>query len=143
MLFYLIIIFILIPIFEIYILLTLGSLIGAGFTLFIIIFTGITGSWLVRRQGILTFSMIQKDLSEGRMPADRIISGLFILIGGIFLITPGFFTDLIGFSLMIPGNRRFLVKYAKQRFSETNIDKSQHSFFPHNFGSNTNRDNEL
>ncbi|MHC4870499.1 MAG: FxsA family protein [Planctomycetota bacterium] len=143
MLIYLILAFTLIPVFEIYLLINIGSIIGAPMTIVVILATGIAGGWLVRRQGLLTITLIKKDFSEGKVPADRIISGLFIIIGGVLMITPGFFTDVIGFLLMIPGNRRFLAKQMKQKLSDGNFQNSGSSFFFHNFSSNHNQDNEL
>lgn len=137
----LIILFIAIPILEIYLLISIGSAIGVNLTLGIIILTGIIGSWLVRKQGLKTLQLINKDLAEGKLPADRIISGLLILVGGVLLITPGIFTDFVGFMLMVPGNRRILIKVIKEKF-QTGIENNSSNFFFFN-GKNIDNNPEL
>jgi len=101
----LLIIFIFIPILEIYILLEAGRIIGLGSTLGLIISTGIAGAWLARSQGIEILRRIQQETANGHMPAQTLIDGALILVGGLTLLTPGFFTDAIGFSLIIPFTR--------------------------------------
>ncbi len=110
--------FITIPIIELYLLISIGKAIGSLNTILIIIITGVIGSSMVRHQGIHTLELIKQDMASGKFPGDRILSGLFILVGGVLLITPGVFTDFIGFMLMIPGNRRLLVSYLKNNFHD-------------------------
>jgi len=101
----LLIIFIFIPILEIYILLQAGQMIGLGPTLALIILTGIAGAWLARSQGLEILRRIQQETASGHMPAQTLIDGALILVGGLTLLTPGFFTDAIGFSLIVPFTR--------------------------------------
>ena len=91
--------FILIPIIEISIFITVGSNIGILNTIAIILLTALVGIFLVRRRGISLLFNAQKNMSQGRMPTEEIKGGIFLLISGLLLITPGFFTDLIGFIL--------------------------------------------
>ncbi|MFH0910469.1 MAG: FxsA family protein [Planctomycetota bacterium] len=115
MLGWLLLVFITVPVVEIYLLFVVAGAIGWGPTLAIAVFTGILGSALVRHQGLRTLRLIQEDLAEGRLPTDRILSGLFLLIGGAFLITPGILTDAAGFLLMAPGIRRLPARWLKIR----------------------------
>jgi UPF0716 protein FxsA len=102
------VIFIGIPALEIYTLLEFGRLIGSGATLALIIITGISGAYLARSQGFELLTKIQSELSQGRMPANEMIDGLLIFAGGLVLLTPGFWTDLLGFFCLLPATRKLL-----------------------------------
>ncbi|UCD71526.1 MAG: FxsA family protein [Syntrophobacterales bacterium] len=106
----LILIFIVVPLIEILLLIEIGSRIGALNTIFIIILTGILGGYMMRQQGFTIIRNIREDLSQGRMPTGELINGTLVLVGGIVLLTPGFFTDALGFILLIPATRRFILK---------------------------------
>jgi UPF0716 protein FxsA len=116
MLFRLLLLFILIPLVELYLLLKLGALIGAGPTLAIIIVTGILGGTLARRQGFVVWRRIRRDLHEGVLPTESLIDGLFILAGGLLLLTPGLLTDVAGFLALLPPSRALLKRWIKRRF---------------------------
>ncbi|MHC4883840.1 MAG: FxsA family protein [Planctomycetota bacterium] len=138
----LLLLFIVVPLVELTLLFRLADVIGGGATVLLVILTGIVGSHLVRRQGTEVLRLIQSDLQEGKMPADRIFSGLLILLGGAFLITPGVLTDVVGFLLMVPGNRRFIISRLKERV-QTRLDRGmggQPFFHFHTFQSGQDRD---
>ena len=116
----LLIIFIVLPVCELWLLFHIAAVIGPGgglITFGLVILTGMIGAHLARGQGIKVFSAIQQDLAEARMPTDHLLSGLLVLVGGVMLITPGIMTDLTGMFLMIPGNRRLLVPLIKGYFA--------------------------
>lgn len=106
----LILIFIVVPLIEILLLIEIGSRIGALNTIFIIVLTGILGASLMRHQGFTIIRNIQRDLSQGRMPTGELINGALVLVGGIVLLTPGFFTDAVGFVLLLPPTRALILK---------------------------------
>jgi UPF0716 protein FxsA len=106
----LLLIFILVPILEIYTLLQAGEMIGVGPTIALVLATGIAGAWLARMQGFDLVVKIQRELAEGRMPTDELFDGALILIGGVVLLTPGFWTDVSGFICLVPTTRRWLKK---------------------------------
>jgi UPF0716 protein FxsA len=106
----LILIFIIVPLMEILLLIEIGSRIGTLNTIAIIILTGILGGFMMRQQGFTILANIRADLSEGRMPTGELVNGALVLAGGIFLLTPGFFTDAVGFLLLIPATRGFIRK---------------------------------
>jgi len=108
--------FIVVPIIEISIFITVGSNIGILNTIVIILTTAIVGIFLVRRQGIKLLFDAQKNLSQGIMPTEEIKGGIFLLVSGLLLITPGFFTDLIGFMVFIKPVQKFIANYAKKYF---------------------------
>lgn len=107
----LLILFVIVPVTELYILIEVGKRIGSLTTIGLIILTGIIGAYLVKSQGFMILKKIQNDLNEGIIPGDSLIQGAIILAGGIFLLTPGFVTDIIGFIFLIPVSRRVVKKY--------------------------------
>jgi UPF0716 protein FxsA len=105
----LVLLFIIVPILEIYLFITVGGMIGALSTILIIILTAITGAYLLRAQGIATIQKAQLNLLQGQLPAFELLEGILILIGGVLLLTPGFFTDTIGFIFLIPILRKYII----------------------------------
>lgn len=103
--------FLIVPFVEIYVLLQVGGIIGAFPTIFLVVFTAVLGAWLLRRQGFATWQRFQAALQRGEVPAYEMIEGPILLIGGALLLTPGFFTDILGFACLIPSLRRKVAKY--------------------------------
>lgn len=103
--------FLIVPFIEIYVLLQVGSIIGAFPTIFCVVFTAVLGAWLLRKQGFATWQRFQSNLQQGQIPAYEMIEGPILLIGGALLLTPGFFTDLLGFACLIPALRRKIAQY--------------------------------
>lgn len=116
--FYLLLLFIVIPLLELKILWWIGERIGILPTLGLVIVTGTLGAILVKHQGLKVLAAFKRELAAGRLPTDPLLSGLLVLLGGAFLITPGMLTDLVGLLLMIPGNRRLLIRWIKRRLVE-------------------------
>ena len=110
-------VFIFIPIIEISIFITIGSNIGILNTIAIILITALVGIFLVRRQGIKLLFDAQKNLSQGIMPTEEIKGGIFLLISGLLLITPGFFTDCIGFAFFLKPVQNLVALQAKKYFN--------------------------
>jgi UPF0716 protein FxsA len=100
-----------IPFAEIYLLLQVGSIIGAFPTIFLVVFTAALGAWLLRQQGFSTFRRFQENLAQGVVPAYEMIEGPIILLGGLLLLTPGFITDVLGFACLIPPVRKKIARY--------------------------------
>ncbi|ERP39159.1 FxsA family protein [Chitinivibrio alkaliphilus] len=116
MLLRLLLLFILIPLFELYALLTLGAHFGALPTLAIILGTGVIGAFLARIQGLSLLGEIQGDLQAGRVPAVKMIDGLILFCAGVILLIPGLFTDILGLLLLTPMGRKGLRAYLKGVF---------------------------
>lgn len=106
MLFRLILIFTIVPLIELAILIYLGTVIGALYTILIVVVTGILGAVMTRYQGMVTLSKIRSNIENGIIPANELFDGALILAGGLLLLTPGIITDLIGFALLVPYTRR-------------------------------------
>jgi UPF0716 protein FxsA len=96
-----------IPLFELYWLIEMGSLVGALPTLFLVIFTAVLGGLLVRLQGFSTAMRVRETMGRGEVPAIEMLEGALLLISGFLLLLPGFFTDAVGFLLLIPPLRRW------------------------------------
>jgi len=104
-----------IPFAEIYLLLQVGSIIGALPTIFLVVFTAVLGAWLVRQQGFATFRRFQENLAQGMIPAYEMIEGPIILLGGLLLLTPGFITDVMGIACLIPPLRKKIAQYVIEK----------------------------
>jgi UPF0716 protein FxsA len=113
MFFKLFILFTLVPVIELALLIKIGSIIGLFNTITIVIMTALIGAYMVKMEGIGVMYRIQQNMQEGIFPAEELINGMFILVAGALLLTPGFFTDVIGFLMVFPVSRNFLKKIAK------------------------------
>lgn len=101
----LLVLFIVVPAIELWGIITVGKLIGGWPTVGLVILTGFLGAWLAKRQGLQVFRLVQLQLSRGQMPTESLIDGALVLVGGVLLLSPGFFSDTIGFLLLIPYTR--------------------------------------
>ena len=101
----------LIPFAEIYLLLAVGSVLGAATTIFFVVATAVFGAFLLKQQGFTTLQRFKEHLAQGQLPAQEMLEGLFILIGGALLLTPGFITDALGLVCLIPSVRKNMVIY--------------------------------
>jgi UPF0716 protein FxsA len=110
------ILFTVVPILELYLLIKLGGKIGAFNTIMIILATATLGAFLAKQQGLQTLRNIKTAVSEARIPGKELLDGLFILLGGFALLTPGFITDLIGISMLLPFTRILYIKLGKSYF---------------------------
>jgi UPF0716 protein FxsA len=102
---FLVLAFILIPIAEIYVLIQVGQVIGAWWTILLLIADSILGSWLLRHEGTRAWTAFRVALGEGRMPTRELADGILIVVGGTLMISPGFITDVFGILLILPLTR--------------------------------------
>lgn len=103
--------FLCIPVIEIFLFIEIGGLIGTAPTLALIVVTAVIGAQLLKIQGLSTLQRAKSNLNENKIPAQEIVEGIALLISGAFLLTPGFFTDTIGFILVIPHSRKIIAKW--------------------------------
>lgn len=101
--------FIIIPILEMWLLITVGSRIGALPTIGLVFLTAIAGVALLRQQGLATLLRANQRMRGGEIPATEVGEGVFLAVGGALLLTPGFLTDGVGFACLIPAVRRWLL----------------------------------
>jgi len=113
MLLNLIILFTVVPALELILLIEVGQFIGAWETVGIIIATGATGAILARSQGQQLLISVKAQMNKGVLPADSLLEGVMIFLGGVLLVTPGFMTDIFGLFLVSPWGRRFMVARAR------------------------------
>lgn len=114
----LLLLFTLLPIVELALLIKIGEHVGVIPTIILVASTGFLGVSLARSQGYKVITKIRDNLNAGKMPADELIGGLLILIGGTMLLTPGLLTDITGFTLIIPFSRKYYAQFIKRRISK-------------------------
>lgn len=119
--------FILIPIVEITVLINVGQSIGTWYTVGLVLLSAFIGVNMLRYQGLSTLARAQQRISSGEMPAQEMVEGLVLAVGGALLITPGFVTDFIGFCCLIPFTRQAFVKGLMKRFQVVSMSKQQTS----------------
>ena len=119
-------IFTIVPIIELTLLIKVGSYIGAINTILVVILTAAIGAYMVKMEGLGVMYRIQKNMQEGIFPADELVNGMMILVAGALLLTPGFFTDVIGFLMVLPFTRNririFAMKYIKSKMPPGDIE---------------------
>lgn len=108
--------FTLIPALEIFLFIEIGKSIGTLNTFALVILSGFAGAWLAKMQGLETMMRVRRNLDNGIMPAEELIDGLIIFGAGIVLLTPGFFTDIVGLLLLFPPSRFHFKRFLRRRF---------------------------
>ncbi len=122
--------FTIIPFIEIYLLIKIGSYLGAFNTVVIVILTAFLGALLARYQGFQTMLRVRESLERGEMPAEDLLDALLILLAGIVLLTPGFLTDLAGLMILIPATRLRFKRWLRKKFDEwTNQKRVDVTFY--------------
>ncbi len=126
MFFRLFLLFTLVPLVELYLLITIGTSLGAGPTILLVLGTGMAGAYLARLEGWRTWRKIQTESQQGVTPANELIDGVLILAAGVLLITPGVLTDAIGLGLLFPPTRsvlkRSIRRALEKRLQPTHIE---------------------
>ena len=120
------------PIIEIALFIMLGNVIGLWPTLLGVLLTALIGSFIIRNQGSALFANIQQTTAKGQLPAKQLAEAMMIGISGALLLTPGYFTDLIGFLLLVPALRTIIYNELKSRISVVSASSfsSQYSSNP-------------
>ena len=113
---WLFLLFIVVPIIEIVLFIKIGSLLGLWLTILVVVLTAIVGTNLVKSQGLNAIKQVQSSFLQGQDIARSLINGTLILIAGVLLLTPGFFTDFIGITFLIPMTRNMWISYGIKHF---------------------------
>jgi UPF0716 protein FxsA len=113
----LLLLFLLVPLIEIFVMIKVGGIIGALPTVLLVVLTAVAGAALARVQGLATLQRLQTTLARGEAPAIEMIEGVLLLVGALLLLTPGFITDLLGFACLVPLTRRALAWQVLKRFT--------------------------
>ena len=113
-----------VPIAELWVIVEVAGALGIPETLALLVLVSVAGAWLLKHQGMATWLRLKRSLQRGDIPAEEVTDGALILLGGALLLTPGFLTDLVGLTLLLPPSRavikgsfrRFVVKWAGRRW---------------------------
>lgn len=114
----LLLLFTVIPVVELYLLITIGQNVGAGPTIALVLGTGFLGAWLAKREGSRVLRSWQGSLARGELPKEGVISSVLVLVGGVLLVTPGVVTDVMGLLLLLPWTRRLVAAAILERLEE-------------------------
>jgi UPF0716 protein FxsA len=116
--------FLVVPIVEIYVLIQVGQVIGAWWTVLLLVADSLFGSWLLKREGVRAWSALQQALGQGRMPTRELADAALIVVGGTLMISPGFVTDAFGLLAILPFTRpfarRLLTAFVARRMLDRN-----------------------
>lgn len=112
----LLLLFTVVPLVELWLLLFIGDHIGFWPTVGIVLVTGLLGATLAKHEGLRVVQRWQESTARGELPEDGVLGGLLVLVGGIFLITPGVLTDVTGLLLLFPPTRRLIAGVIRRRF---------------------------
>jgi len=122
--------FIIMPIVEMTVLIKVGSIIGAASTIGLVLLTAVIGASLLKRQGLSTLMRANQKMNAGELPAKEVAEGFLLAVGGALLLTPGFVTDAVGFSLLMPGIRGLLIEQLMKKMIVSGTQQfSQNSSF--------------
>ncbi len=102
------VLFLVIPIIEIFFLIKVGEIIGIWWTILLVVLTAVIGAGLLRQQGLSTLARFQQNMGQGKLPAQEMVEGILLAVGGALLMTPGFVTDTLGFLCLLPFSRKFI-----------------------------------
>ncbi|MGB0660512.1 MAG: FxsA family protein [Mangrovicoccus sp.] len=130
----LLIAFIAIPLIEIGLFVQIGGILGLWTTLAIVLLTAIIGASMVRSQGMTTLAQLQNSMSQGQDPTEHLVHGAMILFSGMLLLTPGFFTDAVGFSLLVPQIRQAVFAWGRRHFAAKMVVMGQSQGFQTHHG---------
>ncbi|MGI8758580.1 MAG: FxsA family protein [Acidimicrobiales bacterium] len=111
----LVIVFLVVPLVELYVIIQVGDAIGALNTIAVLIGMGVAGGYLMKREGLGVVRRVQAQLRGGHVPGREVVDGFLILFGGALMLTPGFLTDIVGLSLLVPPVRALVRTVVAQR----------------------------
>ncbi len=108
--------FTLVPFIELYLLIQIGQVVGAWYTILFVIVMGMIGAWLAKNQGRKVLTEWTTATSQGRIPTEGVLGGVLVLVGGLLLITPGVITDFLGLLFLLPFTRRLFARGIRDYF---------------------------
>jgi UPF0716 protein FxsA len=111
--------FIVVPVIELYVIIQVGQAIGALWTVVLLLFVSVVGAWLVKREGLKAWRRFRTALDQARLPTVEVVDGALVLFGGALLLTPGFISDILGLLLIAPPSRAVLNRLVRSRIRLT------------------------
>lgn len=121
----LVLVFLVVPLVELYVIIQVGGAIGALNTIALLVLMGVAGGWLMKREGLGVLRRIQTQLRDGQVPGNDLVDGLLILFGGALMLTPGFLSDLLGLCLLVPPMRAVVRRALARRLRVRVIDRGR------------------
>ncbi len=121
----LLLLFIIVPLVDAWLLIQLGGMMGFANTLLLVIATGVLGAWLFRLEGTRAWGKWQSSLAEGRVPEEGVLGGVLLLVGGVLLVTPGVITDAVGLLLLVPPTRSLVARVLGPRLTRAVKNKAR------------------
>lgn len=118
--------FLVVPILELAVILQVGSAIGVWNTIGLLLLMSVLGGWLMKKEGLGVLRRIQRTIEQGRVPGTDLVDALLILLGGALMLTPGFLSDLLGMSLLLPPVRAVVRRVLARRFTLAATTRSPH-----------------
>ncbi|MGH3333124.1 MAG: FxsA family protein [Nocardioidaceae bacterium] len=123
------VLFVVVPLVEIYLLIQVGQVIGVWWTILLLVADSIAGSYLIKREGSRAWQALQTAIQNYKMPARELADGALVLVGGTLLLAPGFVTDVLGFFLILPFTRpvarRILTAFVTRKFLGASRERTQ------------------
>jgi UPF0716 protein FxsA len=113
----LVLVFIVVPLVELYVIVQVGQAIGVLETLALLVVVSIVGAWLARHEGFVVIQRVRERLERGQVPGKEMVDGMLVLTGGVLLLAPGFITDVLGILLLFPPTRAAVRAVVMRRFS--------------------------
>ncbi len=120
---FLFLLFVIVPLIEIVLLINVGEIIGAWYTIGLVLLSAFIGVNMLRRQGLSTLMRARSRMDSGEIPAHEMLEGVILAVGGAFLVTPGFVTDFVGFCCLIPVTRHALVARLQKHFVVAGVNQ--------------------
>lgn len=118
------VLFLVVPLVELYVIIQVGQAIGALNTVGILLLDSLIGGWLMKREGMAVFRRLQAKLEQGEVPGTELVDAFLILLGGALMLTPGFVTDLVGMALLLPPVRAVVRRVLARRFKAVAVQRS-------------------
>jgi UPF0716 protein FxsA len=124
------VLFLVVPIVELYLIIQVGGSIGVLPTIGLLILISVAGGWLVKREGVSVIARIRRELAAGRLPTEQVVDGALVMGAGALLLTPGFVTDLVGILFLLPPSRAVFRRSLIRRFRHRAMLFAAGSFAP-------------
>lgn len=118
------VLFLVVPLVELYVIIQVGQAIGALNTVGILLLDSLIGAWLMKREGLAVVRRLQTKIDHGEVPGSELVDAFLILFGGALMLTPGFVTDIIGMALLLPPVRIVVRRVLARRFKTIAVDRS-------------------
>ena len=116
--------FLVVPLVELYVIIQVGQAIGALNTVGILLLDSLIGGWLMKREGLAVFRRLQTKLEHGEVPGSELVDAFLILFGGALMLTPGFVSDIVGISLLLPPVRIVVRRVLARRFKAIAVQRT-------------------